>query len=264
MAQRQIIVYRTRPKETRIQNSIIWDDALSISARFALIAMLSLPDSWDYSVRGMAVMLHVSKDTMSKYLRELEDAGYLRRQQTSGEDGKFAGSQYIITDTPGNFGAGAGLDQPCPKNSDTESPCPKISAPVFSAPENSPQKIHTEQKKRTEQNTPQSPQGGRRRKKSELTDDVKAMLRGYVGADQELAQNLAALMEVRIEKKAVNSPRAIKMLLSELDRLSAGRRDQKLMLIQKAVTNSWKSVYPIQGLPNDRAAPESEVRYGVR
>ena len=71
MAERQIIIHRTMPKETRIQNSIIWDKKLSIMARFSLIAMLSLPDTWDYSVRGMAIILDISKDTMSKYLREI-------------------------------------------------------------------------------------------------------------------------------------------------------------------------------------------------
>ena len=75
MAERQIIINRKLPRETRIQNSIIWDENLSPMARFSLIAMLSLPDSWDYSVRGMAAKLGISKDTMSKYMRELEKAG---------------------------------------------------------------------------------------------------------------------------------------------------------------------------------------------
>ncbi len=63
----------------------------------------------------MAVMLKVSKDTMCKYIRELETAGYLIRKQVSDGSGRFCGAQYIITDTPGNFGD----VEPCPKNSDT-------------------------------------------------------------------------------------------------------------------------------------------------
>lgn len=140
MGERQIIIHREAPKETRIQNSIIWDSALSTAARFSLIAMLSLPDSWDYSVRGMAAMLGISKDTMSKYLTELESAGYLKRNQSHSEAGKFAKTQYLLTDTPGNFGEEPDRE-PCPNSSDTDpAPCPN-----FSAPENSPQKKRTEQ-----------------------------------------------------------------------------------------------------------------------
>lgn len=152
MGQRQFIVHRERAKETRIQNSIIWDDRLSTAARFSLIAMLSLPETWDYSVRGMAVMLGISKDTMSKYLRELEAVKYLKRMQPHSGQGKFSKAEYILTDTPGVFGD-EGDGEPCPKKSDTDAPpCPNLSAP-----EKSPQKKRTEEKnekKPTKKNSP--------------------------------------------------------------------------------------------------------------
>lgn len=134
MAQRQIIVRRARPKETRIQNGIIWNDRLSPMARFSLIAMLSLPDFWDYSVRGMAAILHISKDTMSKYIRELESAGYVKRRQAHSRAGTFAGVTYIMTDTPWDFGPEAG-----------EGPRPNFPEPVEPEPEKPPQKKRTEQ-----------------------------------------------------------------------------------------------------------------------
>ena len=144
MGQRQFIVHREKPKETRIQNSIIWDDRLSTAARFSLIAMLSLPDTWDYSVRGMAAMLGISKDTMSKYLRELEAVKYLKRMQPHSGHGKFSKAEYILTDTPGNFGDERG-----------EKPCPNLSAP-----EKSPQKKRTEEK--NDNIPPLPPTGGKR------------------------------------------------------------------------------------------------------
>ncbi len=161
MAQRQIIIRRVRQKDTRIQNSIIWDEGISTAARFSLIAMLSLPDTWDYSVRGMAAMLKVSKDTMSKYIKELEEVGYLRRRQTCGEGGRFGSTQYIITDTPGDFGD----EEPCPNfydtDSEADSPCPTLPDTEKPAPEKSPQKKRSpEQWKRPEQESPQSPPAG--------------------------------------------------------------------------------------------------------
>ena len=111
MAQGQIIIRRKKTNETRIQNNIIWDENISTMARFSLIAMLSMREGWDYSVRGMASMLHVSKDTMSKYIRELEEAGYLKRMQIQGENGQFGKATYVLTDVPWDFG-----EEPCPKN----------------------------------------------------------------------------------------------------------------------------------------------------
>jgi len=113
-------------------------------------------------------------------------------------------------------------------------------------------------KEKQKENTPKAPQG-RRREKTELAEDVKALLRDYVGEDRELAQEMAALVEVRAEKKAVNSKRAVRMLLAELDRLSGGRREDKLLLIRQSVVNSWKSVFPLRGGNRDQPPPSSVV-----
>ena len=247
VAERQIIVNRKLPKTTSVQNGIIWDENISTMARFALIAMLSMREGWDYSVRGMAAMLHISKDTMSKYIRELEDAGYLKREQRHSQKGKFEKAVYILTDTPGDFGE----EEPCPKNYDTEEPCHKMSAPVTSAPTKSPQQIrNTKQQKRQERTTtptpPQEGPGRVKRSKYDLAEEAKPILRTYVGEDRELAQAMGALIEVRVAKKAINSARAVKMLLGDLDRLAQGSREDKLKIIRQSVTNSWKGVFPLK------------------
>lgn len=81
------------------------------------------------------------------------------------------------------------------------------------------------------------------------------MLQAYVGEDGELARALADLIEIRVAKKAINSRRAIVSLLRELDRLSEGRREDKLLLIRQSVTNSWKSVFPLRQQGGQRTAP---------
>lgn len=247
MAQRQIVIRRARSSDTRIQNRIIWDNNLSQMARFSLIAMLSLPDTWDYSVRGMAAMLKVSKDTMGKYIKELESAGYLKRRQVKSEAGKFSGSQYILTDTPGDFGE----EEPCPNISDTEggemTPCPNFPDPKLPDPEKSPQKKRSpEQWKRPEQQEPPKAPQGARKSKYTLQEDAKPILREYVGSDQELDFALADFIQLREQKQAINSAAAIKALLMKLDRLSGGDREIKLQLINEAMANSWKSVFPLR------------------
>ena len=52
-------------------------------------------------------------------------------------------------------------------------------------------------------------------------------------------------------------------LLNEIDRLSDGRREDKLLLVRQSVANSWKSVFPLKGggAPAS-AAPVSPERFG--
>ena len=72
------------------------------------------------------------------------------------------------------------------------------------------------------------------------------ILQAYVGDDRELHRALGAFIQQRVELRAINSARAVKMLLGELDRLSEGRREDKLLLIQQSMANSWKSVFPLR------------------
>lgn len=167
MAEKQIVVRRFLAKETRIQDSIIWDGRMSIPARFTLIAMLSLRQGWDYSVRGMATMLGVNKDTMGKYLRELEEAGYLKRLQDRANGGRFSRSTYILTDTPGEFGEEE-------TETEEETPCPELPCPKVSPPENPPQQNNViKQQKRKEELTPLPPTGERRGREPKSEPDWK-------------------------------------------------------------------------------------------
>ena len=139
----RIEVRRQKLPYTNVQNQIIWDQRLRPPTRWLLIAMLSLPEDWDYSIRGLAAKTGISKDTISRMLRELEEAGYLRREEQSREEGKFAQAVYVVTDVAGAFGdppeppepEPEPAPEPCPNSSDTAgTPCPGLSDT-----ENSPQ-----------------------------------------------------------------------------------------------------------------------------
>lgn len=94
---------------------------------------------------------------------------------------------------------------------------------------------------------PKAPQGWRRTSEYELAEDAKPLLRAYCGEDGELARALADLIEIRQAKKAINSAKAISLLLNKLNELSMGSREMKLALIRQSIENSWKSVFPLKG-----------------
>ena len=73
-----------------------------------------------------------------------------------------------------------------------------------------------------------------------------------------------AFIEVRTGKKAVNSPRALKMILTELKKLSNDPAIQ-VKIIEQSIRSSWKDVYPIKdnfaANPKKLSRDESYRRY---
>lgn len=82
---------------TIIRNAIFKDYRLSAKAVGVACKLLSLPPTWDYSVRGLVTLFSDGEASIRSALTELEEAGYLRREQNRA-DGKFGKSVYIITD----------------------------------------------------------------------------------------------------------------------------------------------------------------------
>lgn len=74
---------------TVISNVGINDERLSLKARGLYAYLLSKPDSWKISDRGLSSVLTEGRDAISKALKELEDSGYLVRNRESAGDGKF-------------------------------------------------------------------------------------------------------------------------------------------------------------------------------
>ena len=224
-----------------LYREVAQDVRLSLEARGLLLLMASLPEDWEYSVAGLSKMAGCGKDKLRRILGELENVGYLAREQSHDSGGKFAGNVYVIQDDA----------PPLSENPTTGKPVDGFTRHRETR-RNSIYKTTVEEKKIP----PKAPQGGKRPKKYDLDEDAKPILRSYVGEDRELAQALGALIEVRIAKKAVNSARAISMLLRELDKLSQGRREDKLLLLSQSVTNSWKGVFPLKGSGAQPARPQ--------
>lgn len=82
---------------TVIRNSIFKDKTLSAKAKGMACQLLSLPPDWDYSVKGLVTLFNDGEASIRSALSELEEHGYLRREQYR-EEGKFSKSRYVITD----------------------------------------------------------------------------------------------------------------------------------------------------------------------
>ena len=215
-----------------LYREVAQDTRLSLESRGLLLLMASLPEDWSYSVAGLAKKAGCGKDKLRRILGELENVGYLAREQCHDAEGKFAGNMYVIQDdAPPLSGK--------PDNGETRQ--------RFFPSSVNPTEHNKECTVEENKEPPKAPKGDKGTGKYDLHEDAKFVLRSYVGDDHHLARALGDLIEIRIAKKAINSKRAIVSLLRELDRLSQGRREDKLLLIDQSIRNSWKSVFPLKG-----------------
>ena len=85
---------------TVMSNYHLSDPRLSLKAVGLLSKMLSLPENWDYTIRGLTCICREGRDAIQGAIVELEEAGYIQRQQRHDENGKFAGNEYVIHEAP--------------------------------------------------------------------------------------------------------------------------------------------------------------------
>lgn len=92
-------VERTRDY-TVMCNYHLKDKALSLKAKGLLSMMLSMPEEWNYSTRGLAAICKEGVEAVGNALKELEKAGYMVRRQLRGENGRITDTEYIIYEKP--------------------------------------------------------------------------------------------------------------------------------------------------------------------
>lgn len=76
-------------------NEHLKDMNLSLKAKGLLSMMLSLPDEWHYSVKGLKAICKESINTINGILQELEENGYLLRNRIYC-NGKISEWEYVI------------------------------------------------------------------------------------------------------------------------------------------------------------------------
>ena len=79
-----------------MSNHHLKDRTLTLKSKGLLSMMLSLPDEWNYTTRGLAAICREGVDSIGAALKELETHGYIRRTQLRDEKGKITDVQYVM------------------------------------------------------------------------------------------------------------------------------------------------------------------------
>ena len=107
-------IERTRDY-TVMSNHHLRNANLSLKAKGLLSMMLSLPEDWNYTTRGLAKICKEGVDAIGAALRELEAAGYIVRHKLRDRQGRISDTEYVIYEQPQ-------LRKPDTASPDTENP----------------------------------------------------------------------------------------------------------------------------------------------
>ena len=109
---------------TVMSNHHLRNENLSLKSKGLLSMMLSLPENWNYTTRGLASICKEGTDSIGSALKELERAGYIVRNRLRDEKGKIVDVEYVIYETPH-----------LPENDDPHTPLPDTAYPDTENPD---------------------------------------------------------------------------------------------------------------------------------
>ena len=229
---------------TVLSNYHFKEKKMSLKAKGLLSLMLSLPDSWNYSVSGLVSLSKDGKDSVMSALVELEKFGYLSRERLINDKGQFAGIEYNI------------FEQPQPQKPIAENPIED--------------KENTE--KQNAGNPPQLNTNQLNIKKNKYIKELNTQ-------EQEMEEILSSIADTGLKglyrdyiemRKSINAPlteNTLKVLIDRCERISGFNVRIQKLLLETAIINNWKNVYlpkedGIKGL-NNQAVQELKSFYGI-
>jgi hypothetical protein len=189
-----------------IHNEFLRNKELSLKAKGLLAMCLSLPDDWNYNIRGLVSLCKESLTSVRSSLKELEEHGYVVITKRNDEKGRFT-YDYTIYEVPVAENT-ALVNQPLDKQP-TEN-----------------MNLLSKEKEIT---------------KKESTNDLSIYIREQAPAP--LWSLLHDYLEVRNEKGKPLNLRSLKILLNRLAELSNNNITMQRLMLENAIQNGWANVY---------------------
>lgn len=128
-------------------NHHLQNEHLSLKAMGLMSKLLSLPDDWNYSVRGIAAICKDGYESVRTAFLELEKEGYIVRRRIRDQQGHIIRTEYYILETP---------DTVIPEESEGA----KETLPASAEMEASKEKEMAEQQEKEKESPAHSPESG--------------------------------------------------------------------------------------------------------
>lgn len=223
-------VIRTIKNEnyTTMSNYHLRDKNMSLKAKGLLSMMLSLPNEWHYSVKGLKGICKESENTINGILNELEENNYLIRNRKY-TNGKISEWEYLIFETNQNHDE----ELLYLKNEDVEN-----EDVDFLDIENKDVYKYTKELNTNRLNT------NRYKEKNIKKESVDSVISTYT-ENQELQDALRDFSEMRNKLKKPLTTRAMKLALKELDKLAIDDFT-KIDIVNQSIIHGWQTFYSLQ------------------
>ena len=193
---------------TVMSNYHFKEKKMSLKAKGLLSLMLSLPDDWNYSIRGLVTLSKDGKDSVMSALSELESFGYLSREKVVNDKGQFAGVEYNIYEQP------------------------------------QPEKPIAEKQNEEKQKPDNANAGNQTQLNTNSIKNLENQLCMLLNTkDLELTQLYSDYIKVRDNMNAPLTESGLEKLVERCKRLSKNNVRVEKILLETAIINNWKNVY---------------------
>lgn len=240
-------IHKTRDY-TVMSNTHLRDKSLSLKAKGLLSVMLSLPDSWDYTIAGLVAISKENETAVKSTLDELKKCGYLvvtKLTPAQTESGRF---EYLYDI----------YEQPQQKEA-VENQA-KEKQGVESLPVENQGQLNT--------HTPNTDLSKTKNKKKASNDSFDAIIENYIAPDGQSVrfpdadkrlELLKEWLKVRKAKRAAMTDRAIQMNIDKLDKLAGESRMDVVEYLSEVIRRGWAAFYVIKDYSN----PQNKGKNGI-
>lgn len=224
-------VFRVHKTEnyTVMSNEHLRDKRLTLKAIGLLSKMLSLPDDWDYSVKGLISICREDETAIKAALKELRKAGYVKVTKSRGPKGTYI-YQYDIYESPSL--SSPGVENPAVENPPVDNPAvehPAVENPV---------QLNTNIPITKESNT----------KKQKAGDENQRTIKEIIAdMPEELQPALKAFARMRgTTGPAKLTPDALELNIKKAKKLANDDTQTVIAIFEQSVANGWRGVFPLK------------------
>jgi predicted transcriptional regulator len=199
-----------------MSNEFLRNRELSLKAKGLLAVCLSLPDTWEYSMKGLVAISKESITAIRNSMRELEEHGYMKVNKLKNDKGQFY-YEYVIYENPEP-------QKPVLDKLDIDN------VDVDNVDIENQDIENVNQLNIKESNT-----------KELNIDKLNLYIKEHASA--AILSPLYDYLEMRKEIGTPLDMRSLKVFLTRLEKLSNNNINIQRLMLENATMNKWKNVY---------------------
>ena len=201
---------------TKINNDLLRNENLKANTKILLLVIMSYESKEGYSYPSHSRLIKetgLSKSTLIKCLKELEELGYIISEKSTGSNNKyFIDSSIKISSSKSNTST---------KN-DTGSSTKNDTGVVLNL-------VHKNKQENKQKNN---------------NSDLEVIVEAYTN-NKELKETIIDFIEMRKSIKKKLTERALKTILNKLDKISLNDFE-KIEILENSIVNCWQGVFEIK------------------